>query len=562
MDLNSYKPIWPETVIFWGAGATRAINLRTTYEIANALADLAGKRDKKVSTFDRVSKVIKDPGMIELVVDLLQLIGDEPTSGKTDESVIQKHIGKITGFGRQIAEKRLRSLKYSYDWRTLRELIWICPGANTKSFQLQDLYNLIDMHILNGQGFYVYGTNQGGLLRFIPPEGLRPARNALVMITGLIHFVDYHLALKYNKKIINQYVSFADTLAELMQEEGLRLLEQGYSFEERSFYLFSYAVISMNWDPLLLWFIFNAHKRSNHIPKVKYVGAPPVEMRLFHDMGHFMGVRQVNSDSPSVWFPLNETVVQRLNQLKYQSSRRVRIGKFYFPHGCYGWRECPNCGKLTMHLGNEWSDDSPSLFPPQLLSFLNEPWHAPRSIEEKAAYNRGIFDYLQCAHCGTITELRHTPLIMQSSFKGNHPPFIEEIQRDMRIALEKARHVVLFGYTLPQDDFIYRSLLAARQKREGQEPFCTVIVGKDTNAPDSWLESDNLVHYLETLPDDNSFKRAIKSAQDIFGLDRVRGYARGIPDVFSDHTKNFASKEKVMELLYPRKEFPNNLISR
>ncbi|MBE1555394.1 hypothetical protein H4683_002499 [Filibacter limicola] len=100
--------------------------------------------------------------------------------------------------------------------------------------------------------------------------------------------------------------------------------------KDRDFYLFSYAVISMNWDPIFLWLIFNAHKELNdECPP--YIGDSPAPMKLFHDMAHFMAVRVIDGPTPEAWFPMNETVVQRLNDPDHSTDRRIRIGKFYSP---------------------------------------------------------------------------------------------------------------------------------------------------------------------------------------------------------------------------------------
>lgn len=141
-------------------------------------------------------------------------------------------------------------------------------------------------------------------------------------------------------------------------------------------------------------------------------------------MAHFMAVRQIEGDSPSPWFPMNETAVQRLNDPDHSTERRVRIGEFYFPHGCHGFRECPTCGKLTFYLGNEWNSASDSLFPPLPIKQLAYP-NAARSTEEQAAFDKGVFD----THCGQLTEAYHSPIIMQTNFKGSHPSFMKEFQR-------------------------------------------------------------------------------------------------------------------------------------
>lgn len=125
----------------------------------------------------------------------------------------------------------------------------------------------------------------------------------------------------------------------------------------------------------------------------------------------------------------------------------------------------------------------------------------------------------------------NTPIVMQSSFKGNYPPFIESIQRNMRISVENAQHVLLMGYTIPKDDIIYRSMFAAKLNRKPNH-FCSVVVGKDDNFPDRWLWGDELKDYAHNKSTDMGFKNAVDSAIDIFGKENVRGYGRGIPDVF------------------------------
>ena len=43
------------------------------------------------------------------------------------------------------------------------------------------------------------------------------------------------------------------------------------------------------------------------------------------------------------------------------------------------------------------------------------------------------------------TEQHHTPMQMQSNFKSPPPPFMDEIQRDMRVIVGNADHVILMG---------------------------------------------------------------------------------------------------------------------
>jgi len=72
---------------------------------------------------------------------------------------------------------------------------------------------------------------------------------------------------------------------------------------------------------------------------------------------------------------------------------------------------------------------------------------------------------------------------MQTNFKTPPPPFIEEVQRDLRVATQSAKHIILMGYTLPPDDVTYRAFFSARRQRrqkDGEPPVrCSVVVGCD-----------------------------------------------------------------------------------
>ncbi|CAM3212806.1 hypothetical protein JOC27_000675 [Sporolactobacillus spathodeae] len=40
---------------------------------------------------------------------------------------------------------------------------------------------------------------------------------------------------------------------------------------------------------------------------------------------------------------------------------------------------------------------------------------------------------------------------------------IEKIKNDMKVTIEKTKHIILAVYSMPDDDFIYRNVFAARR---------------------------------------------------------------------------------------------------
>ncbi|WP_017752694.1 hypothetical protein [Clostridium tyrobutyricum] len=520
--MDEYRPEWPRNVMFWGAGATAALGFKTTVYLGKFFMNLCKEYDKG-SIYKNFHDVTHDKNIDRSLENLFKFLD----SSKDLEDISKEIDEEFEDNG----TKRVKELREYYDWNSLMKIMKVCPNYKTDKMELQDLFNMIDMHIIQKEGFYV---NDGKEQEFLPLQNIIKSRNTLVMMTTLVHSLNYNFNVLKHKDMLDSYYGFALCLGKLMQEEGFESYNNGNELNIREFYMYSYSVISLNWDPILLWMIFNANKELNSPSKVPYIGSPLSPMKLFNDMGNFMAVRKIESEKQEIWYPLNETIVQRLNDPEYQTGRRVRIGKFYFPHGSSNWRECPNCGKLFMYLGHEWSIYSKSLFPPQLIPKLSFNFKVKSSEEEKASKNNQT-DFIQCPFCGTMVSSINTPIVMQSNFKGNYPPSIENIQRDMRISVENAKHIILMGYTLPKDDVIYRTMFAAKINRGNH--YCSVVVGKDDKFPDRWLNGDELEKYINGNNIDEGFVNAVKSAIDIFGSKNVRGYGRGIPDVFLEGGK-------------------------
>lgn len=547
--LKSYEPIWPETTILWGAGATASLGLPSTLTLGEIIWKLAQDDENIEDRFKKTnffSKVYAND-----ISDLLVALGDSLTSVldviTNEELLASKRLFK--DMDEKDLRNRIISHRQNYDWDALKRIIQISPTQEGKGSFLNDLFNIIDMHIQSGQALHVKKIGHSGRY-LLQNYRLKPARNCLVMLINLLMFCAYHKMLEESPGKLKPYIEFAQALASLMEKEGLRFADVPHSFEKREFYLFSYAVISMNFDPVLLWLLFNAHKEQNN-SNPPHLGEPCRPLKLFHDMGHFMGVRRIGEKdkTPAVWYPINEAVVQRLNDPEHTCGRIVRVGKFYFPHGCCCWRECPGCGKLTANFGDKWGNYSKSLFSSTLIPSMKK--NTPRSKEESDDLKKGIPDAIQCAHCGVITEVEHIPMIMQSSFKGFHTSFIEEIQRDLKVCLEKTKHIVLMGYSLPQDDVIWRAILATRKLcDDNDKTYCSVVVG--FKGEKRWLYDPEILDYVKRhKKEENNFEYGIptiEAAQNIFGKERVRVFAGGIPEVWGTGSE---VTHKVSEILYP-----------
>ena len=241
--------------------------------------------------------------------------------------------------------------------------------------------------------------------------------------------------------------------------------------------------------------------------------------------------------------------MQRINDPHALTDKRVRIGKFYFPHGSSAWRECPHCGKLMMYMGEEWGYTSSSLMAPLPFQYFSD--HFKRKTQkEKNWFNNQEYDAIECVFCGNKTKFKDTTMLIQSAFKGRNTSFIEEIQRDMRIAFEKSNHIIFMGYSLPSDDISYRSMLSSRcqQKNKKGDKLRVTVVLYDSESERKWYEGDDLQSYLVERSNTEAAQSIVR-IKEVLGEDTpIRAYLQGIPDVFLDCNEN-VSKENVLNLI-------------
>lgn len=540
-----------ETLVFWGAGAAQSLGLRPTLDQADAIRKLVGGGVLAVT--DRVDQILNSPSVWSApLVDLLLVLGDDASDdiycvALAAREAMSRHWGDRSP---RALDTRIHELRALYDWPALKVAVQVCPGFNDgKRFQLSDVLNLIDLHAHSFHGF-------PGPKVFLPPTRLVAARRALQLIINTLFFIDWQTALTEKAGEINKHPGFARLLTEHHQQEGLRLAATRRHFDSREFYLGDVAFASLNYDPLALWMQFIANRDANFSPP--YVDVPRQPLKIFHDFGIFMAVSSIDPQTGGaegkerVWYPLNEASAQRLNDRDH-STRRVRINKFLFPHGCLCWRECPSCGKLSAYMGKEWDVFSRALIPPPPLRGFAKLAGITREAEaetekEGDAWDRGAVDARICVHCREWTHAQHTQAVMQSNFKPLPPSFIDEVQRDLRVATQAARHIVLMGYSLPPDDVAYRAFFAARRQRYANNEsavHCSVVVGRDWC--DRWHGPDRIDELLRDMEKDQSPRTTLEAARDLFGPDKVRFYGGGIPQVFCDG--EVASSARVQALI-------------
>ncbi len=203
-------------------------------------------------------------------------------------------------------------------------------------------------------------------------------------------------------------------------------------------------------------------------------------------------------------------------------------------------------------MGDSWDLLSDSVLPNPIIPDFKKS--VARSENEKKAFEEGRPDAIECPFCGNLTYASGIPLIMQTSFKGNYPPYLEGIQREAKVNLENTDHIVMFGYSLPVDDITWRTVIATRKarlhKHSKKALLCSIITGY--GGSNEWIVGKDKINDLINEcknNDEKSWKYSIdtvKQAISIFGIKNIRVYVGGIPDFWTKYHGSLEDRARDM----------------
>ena len=201
--------------------------------------------------------------------DLLAILGDDNTqldSPRSPTDILPNQFRAMArnwpSDNKDELRRRIVQLRTLYDWQALVAAISVCPTRPTAScFDLQDLFNVLDMNLQTGHGFRTLDD------WFMPPQRVVGARGALVLLIQALFYVAWQARGRHHENL-GHHRAFANALAERMQREGLRHAARlgDEKFDTDDFIRGDVAFVSMNWDPLGLWPQFVANRKREPEP--------------------------------------------------------------------------------------------------------------------------------------------------------------------------------------------------------------------------------------------------------------------------------------------------------
>ncbi len=585
-----------------------------------------------VSLKERISKTFGDrldpnDDLFKELQDLLLLLydGDESTNEPDAYNLWKKTVTEAkkkyrTNGSTLWLKRNLENLHRQYDWVGVRSVIqyvsrkhsYTKPAfSSIKSFgwkeevNLMDLLTTIDQLIETDMGiptkelFHKKGTPDDSMY-FIDKKRLANIRTCILHLIGTLQRINFSIFLKKmekgdekNSKRWEQYKKFAEALVSHTREETETLKsEKKLKIDSREFYLFSHAFISFNWDPILQWLIFKKHRKYNRSkpPSIHQTeNGKSSQIKFFNDSGDGIGIIKIDGDKDDrLAFMMNEQACRAVNNVEYiktkggrDPQRILRIGKMLFPHGGFSWRQCPRCGKIFCNLGPKFSKDKYPLgaFGPDIIPGI--PPKYPQEImtsEEKACHTEGEFGAIECIFCGEITRPHNTPLTLQSAIKGERHFILDGIYREMGLLFQNSSHLLLIGYSLPPDDFLYRCYLQSARASK-QDLYVSVVDYDYTLAHKKdevknerrkhvselldgrWLYGHKILDYLEISKKHagccpsmrkhlEPIIKTLSNMLEVFNYEQMRLSVSGFPDVILGE-KDEVDPALVKDLLYP-----------
>lgn len=439
-------------------------------------------------------------------------------------------------------KQNLGELKQIYDWECLNAIIYRSEKDEWGNISIQTLYTILDILIEANSGF---ATSE----KFFPQPRIVAARNLVKLLSCLLHVMEVSYIQENKPETIKDYETFFKLLAEIMSSEAIELDNKNVSFESREFILFSYGIISFNWDPILLGMMFNAHKEANE-SNPPHLGVKCQKLRLFNDFGLVIGSLRIDKDTnkPEIWYQGHESVAARLNDHKYPN-RLMRVGKYLFPHGSWAFRICPSCRKTSMvvkEIGKNYLNYFGPTILPEFIKFGEELL----THDENDSFKIGVFDALECYECGAIIRFTDTPSIMQSAIKGKKPPLLEEAVNEMGVLLKKADHLIFNGYSLPLDDTIYRSLIlmaiADRDSVKNGKLKITVLNNDEKKQKQTWYNRAEMKKELEDKTLDDNSRKLVSNFLYLFKDCDIRFSFRNFIDIMK---ANPDQKQAIQDIL-------------
>jgi len=310
--------------------------------------------------------------------------------------------------------------------------------------------------------------------------------------------------------------------------------------------------ITTNWDPFLPYLLIITNNELNR--EIKFYtleGEPLCKFYVDFEIPAYISrldfklkkehLKNFNSYSPvggilittDGAFSVNSHTKKTFlhNSSKVQVNLVIRLEKFYAIHGLFNLRVCPYCKKAFFIIPKDIRDINLETYEGLKDIFLLDP--IPSSHDFKIinkvykntyiyySYLKGRPDEINCPYCKHPTYFVDTPLSIQTIFKFGEDFHLHNIKLTAFQKLFQANHVVVIGYSFPEDDLINSYFMEfyttspslVMQKKDRK---ITIIVYSEKF-------KDKIFYYKKDI--NNSMKQKLKKNKviDLYTVEKIFG---------------------------------------
>ena len=147
----------------------------------------------------------------------------------------------------------------------------------------------------------------------------------------------------------------------------------------------------------------------------------------------------------------------------------ISLEKLYAIHGIFNLRICPYCGKPFFILPRDIRKIDITTYEGLKDIFLLDPipdehdFKIVKKVYHKTplwnAYIKGRPDEILCPYCKNPSYFIDTPLSIQTIFKVDEHPILKNIKLQGFQKFYEAQHIIVIGYSFPEDDLINNYLI-------------------------------------------------------------------------------------------------------
>ncbi len=483
---------FPDTLIFFGAGATASLGLPTTEEQEKFLKLLIGEGSIKkrlqgcddlsaeaLDDFDRTLKLLFDGDGKETELGAHQV---REKAIKDFENDIKKVLENGHLFNKNLSVHLTRYFNTYvfpyYDWLAFKS-IYRDFTETSETVRLNHILSVISKALIENIALptrELFSKDESSIFPVYVNYKQR-LEGALRIYKLLIFKLFKHKIRKTNNKNFNLYEKFFKEAFDI--SINFRSLETGKkSAISREGFISPLSYATLNWDPVVPFYLVKQAKSVNN--ELAYKGK-----RVYVSYGGpFLVFKMTGREE--VGYIVDEDAAFFTNLITYErkkSSLLTRLVKFFPAHGLMNLRVCPRCQSAFIIFPNDVS----SLSPENLWDiFLLDP--LPSKEDLKIIKNRHFNSYtisnswlpsqIMCPICRSPTFFFDTFILIQSILKLEDSPLMKKVYYEYAERASKAEHIIFIGYSFPSDDVTHLLSLLAMKTGVNKERKITLILKK------------------------------------------------------------------------------------